>query len=104
MHAIKSGVSEDKWPMVDESFKFEFSLWKNSILKIKKKSKNEVIGHYITLDRCTGTLKLADLSNYSNQDRHSPNKDVKVLEKYTIDRLGRLYKVRGESRTWTGKV
>lgn len=107
---IKANKPESEWGAVDETFQFEFSLWKNSRFRVTERPKKAkpdggvIVGNYVTLDR--GTAKMI----YNLPDDHgadsmgvSPVTSLK-FEKLYVDRLGRVFPIPKEKRTWRGKV
>lgn len=110
MRYIKANKPESEWAEVDDSFQFEFSLWRNSRFRVLERPKRGnptgkiVEGNYSTMDR--GTAKIM----YNLADDHgadslgvSPVTSLK-FEKLYVDRLGRVYPIPKEKRTWRGKV
>lgn len=110
MRYIKANKPESEWAEVDDTFQFEFSLWRNSRFRVTEKPRrnstegNRIEGNYTSLHRGTG------LVSYNLPDDHgadtlgvSPVTSLK-FEKLYVDRLGRVYPIPKEKRTWRGKV
>jgi CRISPR-associated endonuclease Csn1 len=110
MRYIKANKPESEWAEVDDTFQYEFSLWRNSRFRVTEKPKrgntdsNIIEGNYASLHRGTG------LVSYNLPDDHgadtlgvSPVTSLK-FEKLYVDRLGRVYPIPKEKRTWRGKV
>lgn len=110
MKFISANKSESEWKSVDESYQFEFSLWKNSRFQVNERPKKgeltklTIIGCYAGLHRGTGKI------TYNLTDDHgaesvfvSPMTSLK-FQKLQIDRLGRVFPIPREKRTWRGKV
>jgi CRISPR-associated endonuclease Csn1 len=110
MRYIKANKPEGEWAEVDETFQFEFSLWRNSRFRVTEKPirgttvSNVVEGNFTSLHRGTGQV------SYNLPDDHgadtlgvSPVTSLK-FEKLYVDRLGRVYPIPKEKRTWRGKV
>jgi hypothetical protein len=108
MKFISANKSESEWKSVDETYQFEFSLWKNSRFQVNEKPKKGaaavVVGCYAGLHRGTGKI------TYNLPDDHaadslfvSPVSSLK-FQKLQIDRLGRVFPIPTEKRTWRGKV
>lgn len=109
--AIKQGGYE-KWVEMDESYSFCFSLYPNDLFRIKmdkpfklesanKEEKTEllavdVLGYYKTVDIDGGRIKFLNHDN-SYEGRISPAK-AKIFEKYQVDVLGNITKVKHEKR------
>ncbi len=104
-----------KQDLVD--FVFEFSLWKNSLFKVISKPtegeiSSEIIGFHSFLDEETQRISYHLRNDYnfkvksgSNEvlPRVSPATKLK-FQKLQIDRLGRIFPIPKEKRTWRGKV
>lgn len=113
MRAIAALKTEDKWTMIDSTFRFEFSLWKNSRFEIAFKTGESVDGCYSSLNRNTGriTFSLPD-NSAGEKDKNGKDIDfgfstkvgVTSFRKISVDRLGRKFPVKGEKRTWRGAV
>lgn len=107
MRAIKNGKSEDEWDIIDESYVFEFSLWKNSRFMATPKSANECkIGCYRGVDRDSARIEynLPDDFGATEVYRIAPKTGLKSFTKLNVDRLGRVFKVKKEKRVWRGVV
>jgi len=102
--AVQAHVDEAKWPSMDDSFEFKFSLNPMCYLELIT-SKGEIIeGYYREMNRDDAGITLsAHLSN----DARSPKTGSRTLRdfrKFTVDRLGRKFEVSREARTWRGKA
>jgi CRISPR-associated endonuclease Csn1 len=110
MRYIKANKPESEWAEVDDSFLFEFSLWRNSRFRVTERPRrgatlsNQIEGNYTSLHRGTGliTYNLAD-DHGADSLGVSPVTSLK-FEKLFVDRLGRVYLIPKEKRTWRGKV
>ena len=112
--AIKANTDESQWDEMTADHQFEFSLWPNSRFHVLKKNGEEIYALYDTVDRNTAKI------SYSNPDdqreRASPPKgsdvpktkgvSVKqstlIFRKLETDRLGRIFPIKSEKRTWRG--
>ena len=111
MRAIMAAKSENQWTLIDETFRFEFSLWKNSYLEIKFSDGDLNEGYYCGLNRNNGRIAYA-LANDGGADKDPSGKDlvfstksgVASFRKISVDRLGRMFPVKSEKRTWRGAV
>jgi len=111
--AIAALKPEDKWTPIDSTFRFEFSLWKNSRFEISFNDGVSIDGCYSSLNRNTGRIAYS-LPDNSEGEKDENGKDIdygfstKVgvisFRKVSVDRLGRRFPVKGEKRTWRGAV
>ncbi len=107
--AIVASKDEKDWDLIDSSYKFEFSLWKNSRVEIEKNasSKNsgqaKIIGLYKGINRNTAKFEIDDPDDSTITNGVSVKVNTKLFTKMNIDRLGRTSPVRKEKRTWRGK-
>ncbi len=108
--AIKAFKAESDWHLVDDTYQFEFSLWKNSRFRVTERPKrgntiSQVLeGNYSGLDRTTGKITYNDTNDHGADSLHvSPVTSLK-FEKLYIDRLGRVFPIPRERRTWRGRV
>jgi CRISPR-associated endonuclease Csn1 len=107
---ISANKPESEWKTIDETYQFEFSLWKNSRFQVDEKPKKgaekgmKVVGCYAGIDRATGALTYNQVDDHgADSCRVSPSTSLK-FQKLQIDRLGRIFLVPKEKRTWRGKV
>ncbi len=87
---------EDEWLPVDESFSFMFSLYMDDLVKVKKGEK-EIFGYFKGTGRTTGSITI------EAHDRSivTPSIGVKTqdsFQKYSVDPLGNITKVKHEMR------
>lgn len=92
--AITRGKNEENWTVMDESFEFIFSLFKNDLIKITEKSGEEIKGYYITTDINTERITLE--THDASQSWRKGVKTASLFEKYTVTPLGEYYKVKKE--------
>ena len=112
-HAIVALKPEDKWDVLDSTFRFEFSLWKNSRFEIEFKDNEKIEGCYSSLNRNTGRIAYHPPDN-SNGGKDANGKEIDYgfstkigvvsFRKISVDRLGRRFPVKKEKRTWRGEV
>jgi len=104
MRAITGGQPEDCWPKLDSSFEFLWSLFPYNYLEIETSKGNLIEGYFRGVDRNTGAITVSQHENSSVITKGIGARTLKTFNKYTIDRLGRRSLVKGELRTWRGKV
>ena len=98
-----------KWDYITEEYEFLFNLYPNDVIQIKlprkKKAKDnlgntlewsEGIFYFKTIDRGTGSLNIINHMN-SFEDRIG-SRNLKIFEKYQVDPLGNLKRVKKEKR------
>lgn len=108
MKFISANKPESEWKTIDETYQFEFSLWKNSRFQVNERPRNGepsvIVGCYAGLHRGTGKITF-NLPNDHGADSVfvSPMTSLK-FQKLQIDRLGRVFPIPNEKRTWRGKV
>lgn len=110
MRFIKANKPESEWTEVDETYSFEFSLWRNSRFRVTSKPKGSLgtgevkEGNYVSLHRGTGKITYNLPDDHGADSQHvSPVTSLK-FEKLYVDRLGRVFPIPREKRTWRGKV
>jgi CRISPR-associated endonuclease Csn1 len=94
--SIIAGKPESEWEMMDDNFKFLFSLYPNDLVKITTK-KETFFGYYTGTDRATGAITIL-LHDGSKEIRGIGIKINTLLEKYQVDVLGNITKVEKEKR------
>jgi len=113
MRAIVANKPETAWTLIDESFHFEFSLWKNSRFEIGFKKGTVIQGCYSSVNRNTGRITYFPPDNQKGETGEdgsiqdygfSTKVGVASFRKIAVDRLGRAFQVKGEKRTWRGAV
>ncbi len=94
--AIIAHKIEKDWDIIDETYEFCFSIYKNDFISIKTK-KGEFMGYYISTHRGTGAITI-DKHDSSEKDISIGCKTAISIKKYHIDILGNKYEVKGEKR------
>jgi CRISPR-associated endonuclease Csn1 len=95
-----------KWPVIDVSYDFLWSVYPMSLLQLTKSEGETIIGYFRGLDTNTGAFKISPVNDLS-LDLIKKGIGVRTLldfKKLTIDRLGNIAEVAPEVRTWRGKV
>ena len=104
MKAAQGGKPEAEWPTLDASCDFLWSLNPMAYLEIETGKNDLIAGYYRSMDRSTGAIMLSSHENPNAITRGIGARTLKVLNKYSVDRLGRCHLVEREQRTWRGKV
>lgn len=92
--AALAAKSEEKWPIMDESYKFNFSIYKNDLIEIRYKKKQGYFGYYDAFDRHTASLTIEEHDNSKRYRGIGIKSDVLEFNKYEVDVLGNYYKVK----------
>jgi CRISPR-associated endonuclease Csn1 len=100
--AIVAYKDESEWTVIDDSFKFCFSLYPNDLTKISLKKESH-IGYFAGCDRSTGAISLwaHDRSILVGKDgliRGIGAKTALNIEKYHVDLIGNVYPAPSEKR------
>ncbi len=104
MRAVQGGGDDDKWPEVDLTFEFLWSINQLSLLEITKPDGEVIRSYFRSLDRNTGALTVSEVSNSTATRKGIGTRTLIAFKKLHVDRLGRVFEVPRELRTWRGKV
>lgn len=104
LRAVQGGGDEDKWPQIDSTFEFLWSMNQMTLLEITKTDGEVIRSYFRSLDRNTGALTVSDISNSTATRKGIGTRTLLVFKKLSVDRLGRISEVPRELRTWRGKV
>lgn len=101
--AIVAFKDEDEWTLVDESFKFLYSLSPNDLVRVQQKGKAALAGYFGSCHRGTGNINLwlHDRSTVDTKGGAIEGIGVKTaqsFEKLNVDVLGYIYPTRPEQR------
>lgn len=93
--AIAAHKDESEWQIIDSSFVFCFSLYKNDLVHIMDSKGKEYFAYYSGTHRGTGAINLLSHAGETKFDGVGV-KAAKVFDKYQVDVLGNYYKVKRE--------
>lgn len=101
--AVVAFKAEEEWTVMDENFRFLFSLHPNDWVRVRFKKDAPKEGYFSGLDRSTGAISLwaHDRNQAAGKDgllRGIGIKTALSMEKFHVDLLGRLYPVQPETR------
>jgi CRISPR-associated endonuclease Csn1 len=102
--AVQANTPEDKWPLIDDTYEFMWSLTPMNYLEIETANGEHMEGYYRGASRSTGAFEISNNRNSNDKKSGIGARTLKTLNKYTIDRLGQRHLVKSELRTWRGKV
>ena len=94
--AIVPLKSEDEWLPIDEGFTFKFSLYMDDLVKTRKGDK-EIFGYYKGTNRWTASIVI-EVSDRSEKYDGIGVKTQDIFQKYSVDPLGNVVKIKHESR------
>ncbi|MBU5317781.1 type II CRISPR RNA-guided endonuclease Cas9 [Clostridium bornimense] len=92
--AALASKPEDQWTLMDNSYKFYFSIYKNDLIEIIFEKKKDYFGYYDGFDRSTASLVMESHDSSSRYRGIGIKSGVKAFNKYEVDVLGRFHKVR----------
>jgi len=95
--AIVAGKSEEQWLEMKKEYNFKFSLYPNDLVKFKKKNNDSMLVYYVGTDRSNASIEVL-LPDGSEKMRGIGVKSLEIFEKYQVDILGNISKVRKERR------
>ena len=90
-------ANKKEWIEMDENYEFKFSLYPNDLIKIKKKGENEQFLYYQSTHRGTGSINTITVNGETKKEGIGV-KGLEIFEKYEVDMLGSVSKVKKESR------
>jgi CRISPR-associated endonuclease Csn1 len=102
--AVQANTPEDKWPKIDDTYEFMWSLTPMNYLEIETANGENLEGYYRGASRSTGAFEISNNRNSNDKKSGIGARTLKTLNKYSIDRLGQRHLVKSELRTWRGKV
>ena len=103
--AVKGGVPESEWPVMDASFAFRFSLHLFSLIEIRHPREDKpILGYFRKLDRSTGAIAISRHENSSAMRKGIGAKNLRHFRKFQVDHLGCYHEIKQETRTWRGKA
>jgi len=101
--AVIQSKPEEEWTVMDENYRFLFSLHPNDWVSIRLNGKPHIDGYFSGLDRSTGAISVwaHDRNQTAGKDgliRSIGIKTALSVDKFHVDMLGRLYPVKQETR------
>ncbi len=101
--AIVAFKDEGEWTLIDDSFRFCFSLYPNDLILVRQKGKDSVFGYYSGCNRANGSIDLwtHDRNTQIGKDGMIQSIGVKTalsVEKFHVDVLGNIYPAPAEPR------
>jgi CRISPR-associated endonuclease Csn1 len=100
--AVAAHKPEEEWPIIDGSYEFLWSLHQRSFIEVEKKDGTIVTGYFMGLDRQGGQINICAPHSTKMLVAGIGSRTLKRFEKFRVDRLGRVFPVARETRTWHG--
>ncbi|MDR2152363.1 MAG: type II CRISPR RNA-guided endonuclease Cas9 [Helicobacteraceae bacterium] len=107
--AIKALAPREQWIPITEEHEFLFSLHKDDLVRVKKGAR-DLLGYYMKVDSATANVAIRSVDNSANGLFKPKDKSgvfriggatLDLIEKYQVDPLGVISKVKGEKRAPT---
>jgi CRISPR-associated endonuclease Csn1 len=102
--ACSAYKDEKDWLPIDAEHEFMWSLNPMNFLEIETNKGELYAGYFRGFHRGTGALEISAHANNDDKTAGIGARTLKRLDKYVVDRLGRLKIVESEQRTWRGKA
>lgn len=96
--------------IIDDTYTFMFSLQKNDLVEVKEKKGEILLGYFVSMDRCNGTIKMDRCNGRKTKDSNGtityvepdrPRVSTKTalsIKKYNINYFGEAHEVKKETR------
>lgn len=95
--AITAHKPESEWIVMDETYAFKFSLYKDDLVKATAKGKETCFGYFDGCDRASGNLNI-EAPDSSQYWKGVGARNLEYIKKYQVDPLGRYVEVKSETR------
>nr|WP_271812825.1 type II CRISPR RNA-guided endonuclease Cas9 [Clostridium beijerinckii] len=92
--AALASKDESEWTIMDDSYNFNFSVFKNDLIEIIYEKKKGYFGYYDGFDRATASFTIESNDSSERYRGIGIKTGVKEINKYQVDVLGRYYKVK----------
>ncbi len=102
--AVLGGGDASKWPKIDGSYEYLWSLYPMSLIELTKPDGEVIRGYHRSLDRNTGALTVSEVNSSMAIRKGIGARTLVGFRKLIVDRLGRVFEVSRETRTWRGEV
>lgn len=101
--AVVANKDESEWTVVDSTFEFQFSIVSSSLIEITTPKGEVVLGYFRGLDRSNAKIGISPHHDMKSKVPGCGSKTLLNFSKMHVDRLGRVCRVRRETRTWRGQ-
>ncbi|MDK4575962.1 type II CRISPR RNA-guided endonuclease Cas9 [Kingella kingae] len=102
-HAVVHSKDESDWILMDESYHFKFTLYKNDLLEVQTK-KGCIMGYFASLDRATGAITIREHDRDKKKCKDGEHRSIGVkmassFKKLQVDELGKnIHETRSRKR------
>ena len=96
--AALAAKTEKEWPIMDDSYDFKFSIFKNDLIEIKYTNKGGYFGYYDGFDRSTASIIIESHDSSKRFRGIGIKSNVACFNKYEVDVLGCYHKVKDGSK------
>jgi CRISPR-associated endonuclease Csn1 len=102
--AIQPAKPEAVWPVMDQTFKFKFSIYALSLVQFVKSSGEVFEGYFRGVNRSTNSFAVSPHTTKVQVIDGIGAKTLFSIRRFQVDRLGRRFEITSEQRTWHGVV
>ncbi len=99
--AVVQSRPESEWSVITGEHEFCWSFYPLCFVLVELPDRG-IEGYFRGLDRSTGAIHLSRQTSNDDLVRSIGVKTAKSVRKFAIDRLGRRFEIRQETRTWRG--
>jgi len=100
--AIQADKPEEKWPEMTEGYEFLWSLMPFSYAEVEKSDRTFIAGYFRGAHRTTGALNVSPPHSRDVTVDGIGTRTLLSFRKFHVDRLGRRFEIKRETRTWHG--
>jgi CRISPR-associated endonuclease Csn1 len=90
--------NEDEWLIINDAYKFEFSLYKNDLFEIEEKNGNKLLLYYRSMNRVLATIIGVEHFHAMQNLTIKGVKTLKSFKKYSVNYFGERFEVTAEKR------
>jgi CRISPR-associated endonuclease Csn1 len=100
--AVTAHKAEGEWPIMDAGFEFLWSLHPRSFIEVERKDGTTITGYFMGFDRDGGQISISSPHSTKAITPRIGTRTLRRFEKFRVDRLGHVFPVARETRTWHG--
>lgn len=104
MQACQAYADEADWPVMDATYEFYWSIVPMEYLEIETSKGEMRQGYFRGMNRALGAINISSNKNSNEMTVNIGARTLKMFNKYSVDRLGKLHSIESETRTWRGKA
>jgi len=102
--SARAATTEDQWPEITESHEYIFGLNQRAFVEVEQADGTVISGYFMGLNRNTASITISAPHSTAEVKTSIGVQRLRRFEKYRVDRLGNLFLVEREKRTWHGVV